>query len=353
MLVRDTSEFALIDLMAAAFEARSAGGLPARPEPVEGPPNEMRGGYRLLHGIGDDAAAWDAPAGPTVAATDTMVEGVHFTLETTSWEDLGWKAMAVNLSDIAAMGCEPLYALVTVGLRGDIPVAGLKSMCAGMAEAGRAYGCTVVGGDTVSSPVLFVTVAVTGAPPGGAGSPLLSRSAAVPGDAVAVTGNLGCSAGGLRMRQDGLCLPADVSAHLAAAHDRPVPRVNEGVALARAGVRAAIDVSDGLVDDLGKLCRASGVGAVLRAGSVPVNGYLQTAYPGDAVEMALTGGEDYELLFTAPEDVLQRAQRGMDTPIAIIGEVVAEPRGVQVLDASGRPMELPSTGWDHFRPGGE
>ena len=343
MLVRDTSEFALIDMMAAAFE----GGGPA--EPLGG----KRLGYRLIHGIGDDAAAWDAPAGPTVAATDTMVEGVHFTLETTSWESLGWKAMAVNLSDIAAMGCEPLYALVTVGLRGDIPVAGLENMCAGMAEAGRAYGCAVVGGDTVSSPVLFVTVAVTGAPPEGAGSSLLSRSVAVPGDVVAVTGSLGRSAGGLRMRQDGLCLPADVSAHLAAAHDRPVPRVGEGVALARAGVRAAIDVSDGLVDDLGKLCRASGVGAVLRAVRVPVNGYLQTAYPGDAVEMALTGGEDYELLFTAPEDVVQRAQREMDTPIAVIGEVVDEACGVRVLDASGRPMELHSTGWDHFRAGGE
>ena len=353
MLVRDTSEFALIDLMAAAFEAQGAQEPTVRPELVEGPPTKTRPGYRLLYGIGDDAAAWDAPAGPTVAATDTMVEAVHFTLGTTTWEDLGWKAMAVNLSDIAAMGCEPLYALVTLGLRGDIPVAGLESMCSGMAQAGRKYGCAVVGGDTVSSPVLFVTVAVTGAPPDGAGSPLLSRSAAVPGDAVAVTGSLGCSAGGLRMRQQGLCLPADVSAHLAAAHDRPVPRVNEGVALARAGVRAAIDVSDGLWDDLGKLSRASGVGAVLRAGRVPVNDYLRTAYPGEAMDLALGGGEDYELLFTAPEDVVQRAQREMDTPIAIIGEVVDEPCGVQILDSSGRPMELPSTGWDHFRPDGE
>ena len=342
MLVRDTSEFALIELMAAAFEA---GGTAA-------PQSEERLGYRLRQGIGDDAAVWDAPAGPMVAATDTMVEGVHFTLETATWDSLGWKAMAVNLSDIAAMGCEPLYALVTVGLRGDIPVAGLESMCSGMAEAARAYGCVVVGGDTVSSPVLFVTVAVTGAPSEGGKSPLLSRSAAVPGDVIAVTGSLGCSAGGLRMRQEGLCLPADVAAHLSAAHDRPVPRVAEAVALARAGVRAAIDVSDGLADDLGKLCRASGVGAVLHAGSVPVDGFLRRAYPGEAVEMALSGGEDYELLFTAPEDVVLRAEREIDTPIAIIGEVVDAACGVQVLDESGRPMELRSAGWDHFRATG-
>ena len=339
MLVRDTSEFALIDLMAAAFEAEDT------------PPCKERPGYRLLHGIGDDAAAWDAPAGPVVAATDTMVEGVHFTLDNTSWKNLGWKAMAVNLSDIAAMGCEPLYALVTVGLRGDVPVDGLESMCAGIAEAGRAYGCAVVGGDTVSSPVLLVTVAVTGAPPDG-GSPLLSRSAALPGDAVAVTGSLGCSAAGLRMRQEGRLLPAGVSARLAAAHDRPVPRVPEGVALARAGVRAAIDVSDGLADDLGKLCRASGVGAVLRAGRVPVDDYLRTAYPDIAVEMALAGGEDYELLFTAPEDAVRRAQREMDTPVTVIGEVVDSPAGVRVLDESDRPLELRSAGWDHFRKGG-
>ena len=114
MLVRNTSEFALIELMARAFEA---GGNP-------GPHEQERLGYRLLKGIGDDAAVWDGPAGPMVAATDTMVEGVHFRLDTTTWDNLGWKAMAVNLSDIAAMGCEPLYALVTVGLRGDIPVAG-------------------------------------------------------------------------------------------------------------------------------------------------------------------------------------------------------------------------------------
>ena len=217
MLVRNTSEFALIELMALAFEARGA----------PGPHGQERLGYLLLKGIGDDAAVWDGPAGPMVAATDTMVEGVHFRLDTTTWDNLGWKAMAVNLSDIAAMGCEPLYALVTVGLRGDIPVAGLESMCSGMAEAGREYGCAVVGGDTVSSPVLFATVAVTGAPPEGGDSPLLSRSAAVPGDVIAVTGSLGCSAGGLRMRQQGLRLPADVSAHLSEAHDRPVPRVPE------------------------------------------------------------------------------------------------------------------------------
>ena len=342
MLVRDTSEFALIELMARAFEA---GGNAT-------PRSQERLGYRLRQGIGDDAAVWDGPAGPMVAATDTMVEGVHFRLDTTTWDNLGWKAMAVNLSDIAAMGCEPLYALVTVGLRGDIPVAGLESMCSGMAEAGREYGCAVVGGDTVSSPVLFATVAVTGAPPDGVESPLLSRSAAVPGDVIAVTGSLGCSAGGLRMRQEGLRLPADVSAHLSAAHDRPVPRVREGVALARAGVRAAIDVSDGLVDDLGKLCRASGVGAVLQAGRVPIDGSLHAAYPDGAVEMALSGGEDYELLFTAPEDVALRAQREIDTPITVIGEVVDSPGGVRVLDESGRPMELRSAGWDHFQARG-
>ena len=108
----------------------------------------------------------------------------------------------------------------------------------------------------------------------------------------------------------------------------------------------------GHAGDLGKLCGASGVGAVLRSGRVPVDAFLRAAYPSDAVEMALAGGEDYELLFTAPEDVVLRAQRELDTPIAGIGEIVDGARGVQVLDASGRPMELRSAGWDHFRARG-
>ena len=342
MLVRDTSEFALIAMMTKAFESGSAATLR----------NQKRLGYRLRQGIGDDASVWDGPAGPMVAATDTMVEGVHFKLESTTWADLGWKAMAVNLSDVAAMGCEPLYSLVTVGLRGDVPTAGLEQACLGMADAGRSYGCVVVGGDTVSSPVLFITIAVAGAPPEGADSPVLSRSAAEAGDVIAVTGNLGCSAGGLEMKSAGLRLPADVSAHLSDAHDRPIPRVRESIELARCGVRAAIDVSDGLIDDLRKLCEASGVGAVLHAERVPTDHYLQAAYRAAALELALSGGEDYELLFTAPEEVVRQARREMDTPITVVGEVADRAGGVNVLDGAGRPMKLPSGGWDHFLPGG-
>ena len=268
---------------------------------AEGPERQ-----ELLLSIGDDASAWQPPATTEVHTTDTLVEGVHFTLEHTSWRDLGWKALAVNLSDIAAMGCAPHHSLVTLGLRADLPVEGIREMYRGMVEASSRYGGGIAGGDIVRSPTLFVSVTMNGyaCRPDGADegeAPLLRRDRAAPGDLIAVTGHLGSSAGGLRALSgaDGASVDDETSAHLRDAHNRPTPRVSEGLALVRAGVAAAMDISDGLVDDLGKMCAASGVGAVVRAERVPTDRSLRRAYPHEYLELALTGGEDYELLFTA------------------------------------------------------
>ena len=327
MLVRDVGEFDLIEALAQA--------LPSPP---------MGAAHGLRIGIGDDAAAWSSPEGETVLTTDTLVEGVHFDLHWTGWADLGWKTLAVNLSDVAAMGCEPTYAVVTLGLRGDLPVDGLTAMYGGTAQAARWSGCTVVGGDITASPVFFVSVAMLGSRQGSGG--LLTRTGAVPGQAVAVTGRLGSSAAGLRLLRRGG--PGDGPRELIDAHLRPQPRLAEGQAMAGASVSAAIDVSDGLVADLTKLCAASGVGAEIDASSVPVDAALSSAFPDEWMELALSGGEDYELLFTASAETVERVAGEADAPVTVIGRTTEAAGGVKVLDASGSPIDLRHEGWDHL-----
>jgi thiamine-monophosphate kinase len=335
MRVEELGEFPLIDRLAGVL-ARHGGSWPA---------STTTPGYELLISIGDDAAAWKAPAGIQVFTTDTMVEGVHFERRYTSWTDLGWKALAVNLSDIAAMGCIPLSAVVTLGLPPDTHVEELEEMYKAMAGEGQQYRAGIVGGDIVRSPVFFVTIAMLGHSPSGS---LLTRSAAKEGDQVAVTGHIGCSAGGLRMLSEGLRLEPGTGAHLAGAHNHPLARVAEGRILTEYGVRCAIDLSDGLVDDLGKVCAMSHVAAVLHADSVPADTFLRQAFPRDWQALALGGGEDYELLFTAPPEAMRRVSAKLPIPVSVIGEIVSGPPGVKVLDARGQRVSLAKGGWDHF-----
>ena len=171
-------------------------------------------------------------------------------------------------------------------------------------------------------------------------------AAAAPGDLIAVTGALGDSAGGLRLLLAGEGDRALGERSLAQRHLRPTPRVAEGLVLRRLGVRAAMDVSDGLIADVGKMCAASGVGAVIDAGRVPVGEQLRRAFPNDWTDLALTGGEDYELVFTAPGETLARAQDTLATPVTEIGRIV-DGEGVEVV---GQPRAGASDGgWDHFR----
>ena len=224
--------------------------------------------FRLLLGIGDDAAAWRTPEAIELATTDTLVDGVHFRHDLTSWEDLGWKSMAVNLSDIAAMGGRPLYALVTLGLTRDTREDDVRDLYRGMLAACRAYGCRIAGGDIVRSPVDFVTVAMTGA----AGDRVLTRRAAKPGDSIAVTGPLGSAAGGLQaLLRGGAATRTSADSTCKLPSTGPCPGWTPASTLIGCGIEAAMDVSDGLVDDLAKLCEASGVGAVVEAGRVPAH----------------------------------------------------------------------------------
>ena len=272
-----------------------------------------------------------------------MVEGVHFRTDLASWREIGWKALAVNLSDVAAMGCEPRVSVVSLGLDPGLEVEVVTDLYEGMLDACDAYGGEIVGGDSVSSPTLFVSVAMVGDASTIEG-PVLDRGAASAGDVLAVTGTLGESAGGLRLLMAGNSGGGGGS--LVRRHLRPSPRIEEGLALRRAGVRAAMDVSDGLIADVGKMCAASGVGAVIDADRVPVSEYLRRAFPDDWADLALAGGEDYELVFAAPVETMARAQDALDTPVMVVGRVV-DGEGVEVVGATTTGMA--SGGWDHFR----
>ena len=335
MRLADIGETGTIDLIARTIAAR-AGAAPRAPEDD---------GFRVIRGIGDDAAVWRSGPGTRVLTTDTMVEGVHFRTDLASWREIGWKAIAVNLSDVAAMGCEPRVSVVSLGLDPDLDAETVTDLYEGMLDACDAYGGEIVGGDIVSSPVLFVTVAMVG-DASTIDGPVLDRGAASVGDLIAVTGTLGDSAGGLRLLMAGGRDLGERS--LARRHLLPSPRIEEGMALRRLGVRAAMDVSDGLVADVGKMCAASGVGAGIDADQVPAGEQLRRAFPGDWAGLALTGGEDYELLFTAPGATVERAQDALDTQVTVVGSIV-DGEGVEVV---GAPEAMAAEGgWDHFRNG--
>ncbi len=326
--VGELGEFPLIERIASAIDRASLAAPTA-------------GGFSLALGIGDDAAAWSLARGVQVTTTDTAVENVHFTQQTTPWADLGWRTWAANVSDIISMGATPLVGVVTLGIPGSLDVTAIDDLYVGMIDACRAYGTLIAGGDIVSSRDVFVTVALMGVCEGD----LLRRDVAQPGDVIGVSGPLGGSAGGLRVLQRGL-MSNDA---LLTAHRRPTPRVSTGQALLDAGVTGAMDVSDGLVADLAKLCRASGVGARVDSPLVPVASALHESFSDEeSLLCALGGGEDYEVLFTGPRQAVERAVASIDGA-AVIGEIVADTPGrVIVLGADGNELEVSDAGWEHL-----
>ena len=301
-------------------------------------------GSALLVDTGDDAAAWRSTAGSYLFTTDTMVEGVHFTQTTLSWEDVGWKVMAVNASDLAAMGGQPLYALVTLGLPAEFPLSALDMLYEGALSMAEEAHFAIIGGDMVKSPTAFITVALVGTIQGAP----MTRESASPGHLVAVTGPLGSSAGGLALLQG--TTDADVDADvLLQAHRRPQPHLAQGRILADEGVSCAMDVSDGLTADLSKLCRSSGVAAQVSTHRLPMIPALPHYFPETHRQKALSGGEDYVLLFTAPPDTIDRViDRIPDA--AVIGRITdGEPGQVTILDENGKDVTPSQSGWDHYR----
>jgi len=330
MKVSELGEFGLIELLAEiATKAR---------------------GKALLVDIGDDAAAWRTKAAIQLATTDALIQDVHFTLSTITWRELGWKALAVNLSDIAAMGGAPQYALVSLGLPGDTEVEHVAQLYEGMVELTQRYDVAIAGGNIVAAPLVVLSLAVIGTAKGN----ILTRSAAAPGDQIAVTGYLGTSGAGLAMLKKGLQFDDETTTYLREAHLKPHPRIAEGQILASNGVKAAIDLSDGLVSDLAKVCKASRVGAHLRVEKIPIHPLVSAAFKQDCLNLALSGGEDYELLFTGRVEVMDRVKGLMPCPISVIGEIVnKEPGRVRLLNEQGKEIGVERGGWEHFAPRNE
>ena len=336
MRISDLGEFGLVDRIAGLVAERE--GAPSRTGASQRPD--------VLVGIGDDAAAWQPRGATQVLTADALVEGVHFRRDLASWEEVGWKALAVNLSDVAAMGASPGLATITLGLPPDLEVAAIDGLYRGILDCSAQHGGAVVGGDVVRSPVVFIAVSLTGA-----AERLLTRSSARPGHVVAVTGALGGSAAGLEALQQGHGLDEGDAVALLAAHLRPQPRLREGQLLARRGVPCAMDVSDGLAADLGRVCRASGVGAVVESSSVPIHPAASRVYPQRGLALALGGGEDYELLFAGPPGLVEGIVKELPSGGAVVGRIVDDPqRRVVVLDEDGAPLDATSYGWEHFRP---
>jgi thiamine-monophosphate kinase len=330
--VSELGEFGLIARLAEAF---ARGGQPSS----------------LIVGIGDDAAAWRA-SGVQLVTTDTLIEGTHFALPQIPWRDLGWNALTVNVSDIAAMGGVPEQALLTLALPPETEVADVDELVAGMLAAGSEYGTAIVGGDIVGCDKTMVTVTLVGrALVDDDGQPLLmTRSAAQVGDAIAVTGYLGDSAAGLRILLGESAGSAEAADYLKRAHLHHQPPLAVGQVAASEGVRAAIDVSDGLLQDLGHICEASGLGAIVHAQRIPISPVLRQAFPQDALALACGGGEDYQLLLAAPPEVIERVQHKAEVPIGVIGEMVADrQRRVRLLGEDGRELAPARAGWDHLR----
>jgi len=308
---------------------------------------KMAGGgqdKQLLIGIGDDAAAWQGDASIQLATVDSFIQGVHFPTGMASWPELGWKALAVNLSDIAAMGGMPRYALVSLALPPDTEVDDVTALYTGMLELARQYRVTIVGGDISNAPLVVISITVLGASPK---KQILTRSSAKPGELVAVTGHLGAAAAGLEMLNKKLKFAPKATARFKQAFLKPTPRITEGQLLLEQGVKTAIDISDGLVANLGQIGKASQVGAKIEAERVPVEPLVKAAFGEKALELALTGGEDYQLLFTASAEVIDKVKKAASCPISAIGEIVAG-EGVTVVDRRGKPLGLSKAGWEHF-----
>jgi thiamine-monophosphate kinase len=303
-------------------------------------------GAGVLVGAGDDAAVLRRLRHPLILTTDALVERVHFRRGWLSSRELGRRAFHVAASDVAAMGGRARAVLLAIAAPADLLVADLRALVAGARDAARRAGAALVGGNLAAARELSLTISVLGDAPA---RPIL-RSGARPGDQLFVTGRLGGAALGLRLLAGARSVPGGETARRC--WRRPVARLQAGRILAASGIATAMmDISDGLLVDAGRLCGASGCGALVRVEHLPLAIPLRALAPAVAYELALSGGEDYELLFAVPpRRVACLAAAKLGCGVTRIGTIVRE-RGVTVVGAEGRRLaRVTRAGHEHFRP---
>lgn len=337
MNLQSLGEFGLIDRLAKRLA--STGARPAAGE--------------VVLGIGDDASVLALPAGTQLVTTlDALIEEVHFRRDWSQAEDVGWKSLAVNVSDLGAMGARPLACFITLALPPDVPLRWVDRFYQGLGECAARYGCPVAGGDTVRAPDrIAISIAALGSVAAGAA---VTRAGARPGDYLCVTGVLGESGAGLALLNRGGRTPADLRRPVEW-HRRPAPPVEAGAVLAERGLATAMmDLSDGLASDARHLSKRSSVGLRIERERLPISDATRRAAAKLGVEpwhWALHGGEDYQLLFTVPPErwpEVPPALAALGVVATRIGEV-RRGRQVGLLDPAGAVEPLKPAGFQHFR----
>lgn len=333
MKVSEIGEFGLIRLL--ADEIEKTGRTHSHPG-------------HIITGIGDDAAVWQSGSSIQIATTDSLVQDTHFDLSYAGWDDIGYKSIAINLSDIAAMGGIPCYVLVSLALPGETEVEHILAAYHGMIRIANGFGVSIIGGNIAAAEKVIISVTAIGTLDD---STALTRSSARPGDVIAITGYTGMSAAGLQIMKEGQKFNPDTDTVFMKAHLQPLPRVEEGQILKELGVKAAIDISDGLIADLSHICVASGVEAVIRQDFIPVHPLLKSCFPENVYNsFILNGGEDYELLFTAPETIIEHVKKRISCPVTVIGKITdGTPGQVSIGDGSREAIIQQPSGWDHFK----
>ncbi len=309
---------------------------------------------RIITSIGDDTAViTDESKKAILLTTDAMVDSVHFVLDAIDPEDLGYKSIAINVSDIAAMAGSPEFAVITLGLCNKIDVQFIDSLYDGMLEAGKEFGVSLVGGDMCMSPTMFINVTMTGE---SKLDRLCLRKDATNGDVIMVSGALGAAAAGLEVNRHNLRISPDTKEYVLKRHNRPRPRVLEAKIAADSGANAMQDISDGLATDLNHILKASECGATIFEQQIPIDrGVEEVArhIGKTALDLALYGGEDYELVFTIPrgkaEKIDQMNNSKEAAPMTKIGEITDSKSGIYIVDAKGMVHELVKQGYEHFK----
>jgi thiamine-monophosphate kinase len=317
----------------------------------------------LILGISDDTAVYrPTPGKVQLFTTDAFVEGIHFDLTFTSLQHLGWKTIAANLSDIAAMGGIPRYATVTISLPKKISVEMVEDFYRGASLACKKYSCLIVGGDTTASLAnMMISIAMIGETDE---KRVIYRKGAKPGDLLCVTGHLGASHAGLKILQrekqrfaqsvDPKAFHPNLESYKDAIekHLMPKPRLDLSKILAeRAGIHAMIDISDGLASEVHHICTNGAVGAQVYEHNIPLDSITQiiaNEFLENPMDYALYGGEEYELLFTLTDEEFSKLER-LTNDVTIIGRVTEKDKGIQLVRENGETEPLRFGGWDHFK----